>query len=86
MMQLPSPICTYQELNYTLFISDVNGSDDLSIGPFHRFGSGLVTHELTPELMPGEEYSVRVMLETAFNTLQSYNHIFGKNVKVFMYM
>ena len=76
--QLPSPICSYQELNYTIIVDDVNGSTVSELGPFYHLGPGSVKHEITSGLVRDEEYSVGIRVATPFHVVTSYNHFFGK--------
>ena len=76
--QLPSPICSYQELNYTVIIDIVNGSTTTELGPFYHLGPGIVKH-VTSKLLRDEEYSVRVLVATFSHVVTSYNHFFGKH-------
>ena len=76
-MQLPPPVCSYQELNYTIAISDINGSIVLQLGPFYRFGSGTVKHSITSGLMRSQDYSVIVTVATVSSVVTSYLHDFS---------
>lgn len=65
-MQLPSPICIHQDLNYTIIIiEDVRRHRNLPLayhayGPFSHTGPGTVQQEIMTGLNRDKEYSARV--------------------------
>ena len=76
-MQLPSPVCSYQELNYTVAINNINGSIVLQLDPFYRFASGTVKHSITSGLMRSQDYSVIVTVATVSSVVTSHIHDFS---------
>ena len=78
-MQLPSLICSYQELNYTVIVEDINGSITVELGPIHHIGHTTV---IKPSIMKGlvrdTEYAVGVIITTFHLVVKSDSHNFGK--------
>ena len=82
--QLPEPLCRFQELNYTILISDENGSIIAESGPYHQLvmGSelnmaGVVYHDVSSGLLRNEEYSLNVILFTFACESTSDSYYFG---------
>ena len=82
--QLPEPLCRFQELNYTILISDENGSIIAESGPYHQLvmGSelnmaGVVSHDVSSGLLRNEEYSLNVILFTFACESTSDSYYFG---------
>jgi hypothetical protein len=85
-IQLPEPICNFQELNYTVLISDVNGSVIAEFGPYRQLGSeldmtGIVYHEVSSGLLKNGEYSLNVTFVTFTCVSTSDNYYFGIVIK-----
>ena len=77
-MQLLSPVCSFQELNYTIMINDMNGSSITQIGPYHQFGTGVSMHSIISGLIRSQQYSLTVTVATATSVVTSDTHIFGQ--------
>ena len=82
MAQLPEPLCSLQELNYTILISDVNGSIIAESGPYHQLGSelkisGIAYHDVSSGLLRNEEYSLNVSVVTFACVSTSDSYYFG---------
>ena len=78
-MQLPSPICIYQELNYTIIVDDVNGSIAVELGPFHHIShSTIIKESIATGLVRDTEYAVRVIITTFHLVVKSDSHAFGE--------
>ena len=65
MAQLPELLCSFQEQNYTILISDVNGSVIAESGSYHQldselYVSGIAYHDVSSGLLRNEEYSLNV--------------------------
>ena len=74
-MQLPSPICIYQELNYTIIVDDVNVSIAVELGPFHHIShSTIIKESITKGLVRDTEYAVRVIITTFHLVVKSDSH------------
>ena len=82
--QLPSPICSYQKLDYTIIIGDENGTNITTLGPFHHLGSGQVRQDIASGLAMDEGYSVWVIVDTFTHTITSHRHIFGEDLLNFV--
>ena len=75
-------LCSFQELNYTITINDVNGSIVIELGPYHLLGSGssdILHHDISSRLLRDEEYSLMVTLATFSYVITSDSHYFGMN-------
>ena len=82
MAQPPEPLCSLQELNYTILISDVNGSIIAESGPYHQLGSelnmsGTAYHDVSSGLLRNEEYSLNVAVVTFACVSTSDSYYFG---------
>ena len=77
-MELPSHICSFQELNYTIYIDDINGSTLIELGPYHQIGSGIARHNITPGLTRSQEYLVTVIVATISSAVISDTYVFGQ--------
>ena len=82
MDQLPEPLCSLQELNYTILISDVNGSIIAESGHYNQLGSeldmaGIAHHDVSSELLRNEEYSLNVVVVTFDCVSTSDSYYFG---------
>ena len=79
-MQLPSTICYYQDLNYTIIIGGINESDIVELGPFYHQGPGSVQHDIeSVKLIRNKEYSVTIVVSTYYNSTFSFpGSIIGK--------
>ena len=76
------PVCSFQELNYTISINDVNGSIVTELGPYHLLGprfSEILHHDISSRLLRDEEYSLMVTLAIFSYVITSDSHYFGMN-------
>ena len=68
---MPSTICSYQELNYTITIGDVNDSIIATFGPFFQIGQKMITQKITNGLKRNEVYLLWVMIATDNGSVNS---------------
>ena len=66
-IQLPSPICLNQDVNYTIIV--INNESNLTkhYGPYRHVGPGTVKHDLVSGLERNQEYSVYIEVEISRN-------------------
>ena len=79
-MQLPSPVCTDQDVNYSIVIVENNESNSMQrYGPYHHIGAGTVKHNIDSGLQKNKEYWVHIVVEIPHNvTVASHNVTFSK--------
>lgn len=81
-LQLPSPICTHQDLNYTIIIvENGNGSNVNSTqyhGPFNHTGPGLDKHNIESDIDTNKEYSARVVVSILSHMIISHDIQFSE--------
>ena len=78
-IQLPSPICLNQDVNYTIIV--INNESNLTqhYGPYRHVGPGTVKHDIVSGLERNQEYSVYIEVEISRNvTVISNETRFGK--------
>ena len=80
-LQIPSSICSYETINYTIIIGNVDTSDVVEFGPIYHRGSGIVSHDIVSGLRRDTEYSMRVVVFTLFHKEISYTHAFSEHSK-----
>ena len=84
-MQLPSPICIHQDLNYTIIITeDVKKHYNLTLahhayGPFSHTGPGTVQQEIMTGINKDKEYSARVAVSMLSKVTTSHHIQFSKS-------
>ena len=78
-MQLPSSICSYQELNYAIFIESISDNNTLNnYGHYCHKESGCIKQDIVHGLRKDKDYSMRIVFFSCFYEQVSYNHTFGK--------
>ena len=77
-MQLPSSVCSYQEVNYTIFIENISDNHTLNYGPYYHQGSGSIKEDIAQGLGRDKDYSLGIVFLSHFYEYTSYNHTFGK--------
>ena len=61
--QLPTSVCSYQDLNYSVVVKEGTKSI-MTLGKFTHFGSGVVTHSISSGLTRDRKYSVKLAVIT----------------------
>ena len=76
-LQLPSVVCSFQQLNYTLIIEDESGQMVMQRGPEQQQGRSVAI--LVPLMIPGgRRYSVKVQVGLHSQSVTSNKHYFSK--------
>lgn len=73
--QLPTAVCPYQYVNYTIMIREQSYEDIMIFGPFIHQGSGRVTQRISSGLNRNQNYSVIVVVDTAVGTSTYFSKI-----------
>ena len=74
---MPSTICSYQDINYTMILA--HSGNETSLGPYQHHGSDIINRGVSkPHLSEEQEYSLRVLIEAVNGAAESQELFFSK--------
>ena len=77
-LQIPTTICSFHELNFTLVVENKQGNLMAEINTFPNPDSGVIKEDIKLDLKENQEYSLRLRVMAQSQTATSQKHIFSK--------
>ena len=77
-IQIPTTICSFSELNYTLMVENKQGNITAEVNTYPNPDSGVINENIKLDLKENQKYSMRLRVTAQSQTATSQKHIFSK--------